>query len=211
MKQLNIQETQNMLLFMAERLMASKELLCEIDGKVGDGDHGFGIERGFKAVKAMLEENTYATINELFKASGMTMLHSMGGASGVIFSQLFLGAAAIPEEEKLTSEILAQVMRKGLEKIKATGKAQLGDKTMIDALEPAVLELEQESSGSLEEATGKAMLAAENGVEKTKEYPAKFGRAKFVYERSIGVQDAGATTVFLMFEAMHTYISQQNE
>ncbi|MGN7397308.1 dihydroxyacetone kinase subunit DhaL [Peribacillus frigoritolerans] len=211
MKQLTAEDTRNMLLFVADQLIANKEMLCEIDGKIGDGDHGFGIERGFKAVKKALEDNTYLTMNTVYRDAGMAMLRSMGGASGVIFSRMFLGADALPERENLDSEALALMMREGLEKVKSQGKAQLGDKTMVDAFEPAVLALEKEKHNYLEVALNQAVQAADAGVEETKHYPAKFGRAKFVFERSIGEQDAGATSVSLIFKAMHDYISVKKE
>lgn len=205
MKQLTVQDTQNMLLYVSDKLIASKDMLCEIDGKIGDGDHGFGIERGFKAVKEIIMKNTYPTINDLYKEAGMALIQSMGGASGIIFSQMFLGANTIPEKSSLDTETLALMMREGLEKVKNKGKAKLGDKTMVDALEPAVLALEKEKGNSLVIALEEATLSSKQGVENTKQYPAKFGRAKFVFERSIGQQDAGATTVSLIFEAMYNF------
>lgn len=90
------------LLSMAKTMIESKELLCEIDGKIGDGDHGIGIERGFLAVKALLEERDFGDIKDMLQEIGMTMLNSMGGASGVIFSALFLGAREQPPMAELT-------------------------------------------------------------------------------------------------------------
>ncbi|GEN86304.1 dihydroxyacetone kinase subunit DhaL [Oceanobacillus sojae] len=210
MEQLTVQETQAMLIFVADNLIEAKEMLCEIDGKIGDGDHGFGIARGFNAVKETLNSNTYATVNNVFKDIGMSMLRSMGGASGVIFSSMFLGAGTLPDLAKLNTESLTSILREGLKKVKAQGKAKMGDKTMVDAYEPAVIALEQSQDSTLETALKSAVLAAEDGVRKTKEYPAKHGRAKFLYDRSIGIEDAGATTVSLIFKAMYNYLSTKN-
>ncbi|MFD1452228.1 dihydroxyacetone kinase subunit DhaL [Oceanobacillus sojae] len=210
MEQLTVQETQAMLIFVADNLIEAKEMLCEIDGKIGDGDHGFGIARGFNAVKETLNSKTYATLNNVFKDTGMSMLRSMGGASGVIFSSMFLGAGTLPDLEKLNTESLTSILREGLKKVKAQGKAKMGDKTMVDAYEPAVIALEQSQDSTLETALKSAVLAAEDGVRKTKEYPAKHGRAKFLYDRSIGIEDAGATTVSLIFKAMYNYLSTKN-
>lgn len=208
MEQLTVQETRDMLIFVADNLIESKEMLCEIDGKIGDGDHGFGIARGFTAVKETLDDNTYSTVNNVFKDTGMSMLHSMGGASGIIFSSMFLGGSALTDLETLNIGSLTSIMRGGLEKVKVQGKAKLGDKTMVDAYEPAVIALEKNQDSSLKIALKSAFLAAEDGVRKTKEYPAKHGRAKFLYDRSIGIEDAGATTVSLIFKAMYNYLSK---
>lgn len=122
MEQLTVQETRDMLIFVADNLIESKEMLCEIDGKIGDGDHGFGIARGFTAVKETLNDNTYSTVNNVFKDTGMSMLHSMGGASGIIFSSMFLGGSALTDLETLNIGSLTSIMRGGLEKVKVRGK-----------------------------------------------------------------------------------------
>lgn len=209
MKQLSTEDVKNMYLFVAEHMIQYKDLLCNIDGEIGDGDHGFGIERGFKSIKEKLESNNYETINEVFKGIGMSMLQSMGGASGVIFSGMFLGGSVLPKLVILDSEALALIMGEGLKKVKALGNAEIGDKTMVDAFEPAVLALEENQSNSIKVALENACLSANEGVENTKKFKAKFGRAKFVQERSIGVQDAGATTVSLIFKLMYEFVLEK--
>ncbi|MEK5382413.1 dihydroxyacetone kinase subunit DhaL [Niallia sp. FSL W8-0635] len=207
MENLSINETIEMMRYVSLRLTEYKNFLNEVDGAIGDGDHGNGIERGFKAVHQLLDSSTsYSTINELFGSIGKITLQSMGGASGVIFSQLFLGAGSVNPYEELSSESLATMMRAGLQQVKKFGKADIGDKTLIEALEPAVITLESSTNLSLKDALSLAVKAAEEGVEKSKEYPAKFGRAKFVKDRSIGKQDAGATTISLIFKEMYSYL-----
>jgi len=207
METLSVNETIEMMRYVSLKLTEYKNFLNEVDGAIGDGDHGNGIERGFKAVHQLLDSPTsYSTINELFGSIGKTMLQSMGGASGVIFSQLFLGAGSVNPYEELSSESLAAMMRAGLQQVKKFGKAEIGDKTLIEALEPAVITLESSTNLSLKEALSLTVKAAEEGVEKSKEYPAKFGRAKFVKDRSIGKQDAGATTISLIFKEMYSYL-----
>ena len=132
----------------------------------------------------------------------------MGGASGVIFGSMFLGG--IKGYEKITEldgENLTKIMRGSLESIKTRGKAQVGDKTMVDALEPAVIAMEGADKEDLAALLKAAAEAAKEGVENTKKYVAKFGRAKSLMERAIGHQDAGATSVSIIFEAMYTYAS----
>ena len=101
------------------------------------------------------------------------------------------------------------MMRASLDAVKHRGKAQLGDKTMVDALEPAVLALERQACAELEESLKAAALAAEEGVEKTKDYVAKFGRAKFLGERTLGYEDAGAVSVRVIFQTMKEYAEVQ--
>ena len=138
------------------------------------------------------------------------MLNSMGGASGVIFGSMFLGGVkGMPVSDKLDGIQFAQIMRGALEAIKARGKAQVGDKTMVDALEPAVIAMEKESQEDLEPVLESAKTAAWDGVENTKQYVAKFGRSKSLMERAIGYQDAGATSVAIIFEAMYNYVKEQ--
>lgn len=137
------------------------------------------------------------------------MISSMGGASGVIFGTLFTGGLkGLDPQETLDSNLLANILENALNAIKQRGKADLGDKTMIDALEPAVLALKQkaENDAGLLACLKAAEEAAAQGVEKTKSYIAKFGRAKTLGERAIGHQDAGATTVWIIFKSMKEYI-----
>lgn len=210
MKELDITQLKDMLLYVAELMAGSKNYLCEIDGRIGDGDHGIGIERGFIAVKEVLLAKSFNSINEIFRETGMAMLNSMGGASGVIFSAVFLGITKEPATTNLTIETFIKMCREGLSKIKKQGKAQKGDKTMVDALEPAVEAME--SALPLENfltLLDLATNAAQEGMEATKTYPARFGRAKFLKERSIGCQDAGATSVFLIFRFMKQWLENQ--
>lgn len=149
------------------------------------------------------EKNAYA----LFEAAGKAMLFSMGGASGVIFGSLYLAGSKDSEAKSvLQAEDLAKMERKSLANIQEKGGASVGDKTMVDALAPAVKALEENSGRGLLEMLKAAEKAAEQGVEDTKKYQAKFGRAKSLMERAIGYQDAGATSVWLIFQGMREYV-----
>ena len=136
MKEMNAANVSEMMNYVADQMIGKKDLLCEIDGKTGDGDHGMGIERGFTAVKKFLAEEQPQTIREIFGGLGMAMMNSMGGASGVIFSAIFLGILKQPEQEKLDAELLRGMCESGLKRIKSAGGADEGDKTMIDPLLP---------------------------------------------------------------------------
>ena len=213
LEELGCEDARNMLLYIADKIIAQKPYLTEIDSAIGDGDHGIGMAGGMRRVKKKLmtmqgEGNVY----RLFEAAGTEMLMSMGGASGVIFGSLYLaGAKGAQAGPVLGAADLARMERKSLEAIQERGKAQKGDKTMVDALLPAVEALEANRESSLLEALKAAEAAAYQGVEDTKQYTAKFGRAKSLMERAIGHQDAGATSVWLIFQGMREFVEGISE
>lgn len=202
------EDIRNMLIYIADKIISKKPYLTDIDSAIGDGDHGIGMAGGMQKAKRKLmsmkgEKNAYA----LFEAAGKAMLYSMGGASGVIFGSLYLaGAKNMESKEILEAADLAKMERKSLENIQEKGGASVGDKTMVDALAPAVEALEQNAEKGLLEMLKAAETAAAEGVEDTKKYQAKFGRAKSLMERAIGYQDAGATSVWLIFQGMREYV-----
>lgn len=206
--ELNAEDARNMLLYIADKVITKKPYLTEIDSVIGDGDHGIGMAGGMQKAKKKLlkmkgEENAYA----VFETAGQAMLMSMGGASGVIFGSLYLaGAKGMEAKAVLTADDLAGMERKSLAAIQERGKAEVGDKTMVDALAPAVEALEANRNKSLLEMLKAAEEAARQGMEDTKKYVAKFGRAKSLMERAIGHQDAGATSVWLIFQGMREFV-----
>lgn len=208
MKTLTVEQTTDMIICVCDAIIRNKPYLTEVDSKIGDGDHGIGMSGGMEKAKAVLEEKRpFQDVNSVFKTTGMAMLNSMGGASGVIFGSMFLGGIkGLEAIGELDRDTIAKIMRGSLEAIKERGKAQVGDKTMVDALEPAVIELEKGDKEDLVSLFFAAKEAARQGVENTKNYIAKFGRAKSLLERAIGYQDAGATSVFIIFEAMYEFV-----
>lgn len=211
---LGASQVKEMLLYVGERVRENKPILTKIDSAIGDGDHGIGMSVGFTKAEENLNQKEFNTINDVFKTTGMAMIQSMGGASGVIFGTMFLGGVkSLNPKEQLDVGTLAEVFGKSLEAIKHRGKANLGDKTMIDALEPAVNGLKESAnaSSSLLESLKKAEENAASGVENTKDYVAKFGRAKSLGERAIGHQDAGATSVWIIFKSMREWVEEVNK
>lgn len=208
LSELNAEDTRNMLIYIANKIIANKSFLTEVDSAIGDGDHGIGMAGGMQKVRAkMVKMKTEDNVYSLFEAAGKAMLMSMGGASGVIFGSLYLaGATGMEAKTELNSADLAQMEYKSLQAIRERGKAEVGDKTMVDALAPAVQALEANKNKSLLEMLKAAEEAAKQGVEDTKKYQAKFGRAKTLMERSIGFQDAGATSVWLIFQGMREFV-----
>lgn len=213
MRTLNTEQTVDMIICACDAIIKNRSYLTEVDSRIGDGDHGIGMSGGMeKAKSALMEKRPFADINTVFKTTGMTMLNSMGGASGVIFGSMFLGGMkGLESFTELDGRLFARIMRGALEAIKARGKASVGDKTMVDALEPAVAAMEHADTEDMRETLEAAYKAAYEGVERTKTYVARFGRAKSLMERSIGFQDAGATSVAIIFEAMYGYVDGEED
>lgn len=208
LEELSSSDARNMLMYVAKKIIKNKPYLTEIDSAIGDGDHGIGMALGMeKVLKTLSEMEDEANVYRIFEAAGRAMLMSMGGASGVIFGSLYLaGAVDMEAREKIGAEELAGMERKSLRAIRERGKAKPGDKTMVDALEPAVNEMEKTWQGGLLHMLKEAEAAAKQGVEDTKKYVARFGRAKSLMERAVGFQDAGATSVWLILQGMREFV-----
>lgn len=171
--------------------------LTQLDAAIGDGDHGANLARGFGKVEQKLASDPPATPAALFKLVGMTLIGSVGGASGPLFGTFFLEAGkAAGEGADLDDRALTACLAAGLAGVKARGKAETGDKTMVDALTPAIEALQ--SGRSLAEAAA----AARAGAEATKPLIARKGRASYLGERAIGHVDPGATSSALLLEAL---------
>ena len=208
---LSVEQTKDMLCFVAHRMIEHKDYLGEVDSAIGDGDHGIGMSIGFSAALGKLEGGTFSTVNDLFKTTGMQMLSSMGGASGVIFGSMFLGGVkGLQPSAELTAPLMATIIDGSLTAIKTRGGASVGDKTMVDALEPAssALGLAAQEGRDLEHAVAAAEVAASAGVESTKGFIAKYGRAKSLGDRAIGHPDPGAISVYLIFQSMGMWLGE---
>ncbi len=189
----------------------AKEELCKLDSFVGDGDHGFTVERGFSAVKALLEEAEFASPKEALEAAGDELADTMGGAIGLIIGGLFSGGAeAMEDKDDLEAEDIYTLLSAGLEEIKLIGGAKEGDRTLIDALSPAcdAFKAALDEGKAVGECISDAADAAEAGAKATADMVAKKGRAKFLQEESKGYVDAGAVTMSKIIRAMSDYINQ---
>jgi dihydroxyacetone kinase-like protein len=182
------------------RLVAEhRSELSELDAAIGDGDHGTNMDRGMQAVVANLGGET---VGDVLKQAGMTLVSTVGGASGPLYGTFFLRfATAAGGTPDLDPTQFAAAMRAGLEGIVARGKAEAGDKTMFDALAPAVQALEAGVAGDFATTLRAAADAAEKGRDGTVEMLARKGRASYLGERSIGHQDPGATSAALLVSA----------
>lgn len=205
---LNAEDTKNMLIYIADKIIAQKPYLTEVDSAIGDGDHGIGMAGGMqKAKRKLLKMERTENVYEIFETAGQAMLMNMGGASGVIFGSLYLaGAKEMEPQTVLGAEELANMLKKSLDAIRDRGGAQVGDKTMVDALSPAVDAMAGSKDKGLFQMLTAAEEAARQGMEDTKKYIAKFGRAKSLLERAIGHQDAGATSVYFIIQGMREFV-----
>jgi phosphoenolpyruvate---glycerone phosphotransferase subunit DhaL len=185
----------------AARVAENRDRLTELDAAIGDADHGANMDRGLTAVVAALDEGPPPGAAALFKLVGMTLVSTVGGASGPLYGTLFLRmATSAGGADDLDAQALAKSLRAGLDGVVARGKAEAGDKTMFDALAPAVdaLEAGLAEGRSLAAALRAATAAAEAGRDATIPMLARKGRASYLGERSVGHQDPGATSVTLL-------------
>ena len=191
------------------RLIAEqRDQLTALDAAIGDADHGTNMDRGMSAVVSNLSGLGGETAAQLCKQAGMTLVSTVGGASGPLYGTFLLRfAAAAGERTELDATEFAAAMRAGLDGIVARGKAEREDKTMFDALAPAVEALEAGLAGPFDEALRAAADAADKGRDATIEMLARKGRASYLGERSIGHQDPGATSAALLVRAAATTLA----
>lgn len=203
---LNKDEVKAMLILVADRIIENEPMLSEADRNLGDGDHGLGMKRGMEAVKEKLAGDV-ESVEKAFAATGMAMMSSMGGASGAIFGTLWRnGGKALAGREAFDAQGLADLIKAGLDGVMARGGAKPGDKTMIDALHPAMLKAQEVAALPLNEAITAVAQAASDGRDASKAMIATMGRAKTLGEGSIGFPDAGACSVAVIFDAMRDYV-----
>src|SRR4051812_25540554 len=191
----------------ARLVAANKDLLTTLDAAIGDADHGTNMDRGMAAVTAALADDTPAGVAALLKLTGMKLVSTVGGASGPLYGTLFLRmAAAAGDTGTIDPASFAKALRAGLDGVVARGRAEAGDKTMYDALAPAVDRLEAglAAGAPLGAALTDAVSAAEAGRDATTPMLARKGRASYLGERSVGHQDPGATSVTLLIRAAAT-------
>ncbi|OUL18115.1 dihydroxyacetone kinase subunit DhaL [Nostoc sp. 106C] len=193
----------------ATEIAQNKEYLTELDAAIGDADHGINMDRGFKKVISQLPTFADQDIGSILKAVSMTLISSIGGASGPLYGTWFLRASAdVTGKQELTEQDLQRLLQFGLNGVLQRGKAQLGDKTMVDVLSPSVLAFEQAvgEGRDIVAALQQAVIAAEQGMKDTTPMLAKKGRASYLGERSIGHQDPGATSAYLMLKCLLTVV-----
>lgn len=189
----------------SQLLADNREYLTQLDSSIGDADHGVNMDRGFKAVLGKLPTVADKDIGTILKSVGMTLVQTVGGASGPLYGTFFLQAGvATANRMELSLADWASAVEGAINGLMARGKANIGDKTMVDALVPALHALKQAIADGVDEreALRQSAAAAEQGMRNTIPLVAKKGRASYLAERSAGHQDPGATSSYLMFKAM---------
>lgn len=188
------------------------EYLTELDSAIGDADHGINMAKGFKAVKEKLNKIEVNNVGDVLKVVGLTLVSNVGGASGPLYGTAFMKGAAAANKEEIDMEDFINILRNAAEGIKMRGKSQRGEKTILDALEPALEALIYGREKKLDN-----MVIIENmrdealkGVEYTKGIVATKGRASYLGERSLGHQDPGATSCYLMINEIYSFLAKEN-
>ncbi|MCJ7788607.1 MAG: dihydroxyacetone kinase subunit L [Candidatus Atribacteria bacterium] len=186
----------------AKYISENKEYLTELDSAIGDGDHGINMDKGCKNALEKIENLKLATPSEFFRTISMAMLSSVGGASGPLYGTVFMKiSATLSGKTNVTIEDLEEALQNALNAIKVLGKAEVGDKTMIDVWEPVVNKFKESlvNKNSLSE---DLIKTAKESMERTIPLVARRGRASYLGERSANHQDPGATSSYLFFKAL---------
>jgi dihydroxyacetone kinase-like protein len=189
----------------ADALHENAPYLTQLDAAIGDADHGINMDRGFTAVRAKFPSMQTMDMATRLRTVGSTLVSTVGGASGPLYGTAFLraGGAVVGKENLALADVIA-MLEAFLGGITARGKAQPGEKTMVDALTPALAAAKeaQGQGASLAEVTARAASAAEEGMKATIPMLATKGRASYLGERSIGHQDPGATSSWLILRCL---------
>ncbi len=193
----------------ASAVEANRDYLTQLDAAIGDADHGVNMSRGLSAVMAKLPQADAVAPGPLLVTVGSTLISTVGGAAGPLYGTAFRQAGkALGDGETFEPEELLAALRAALEGIQKLGAATLGDKTMVDALAPAIDAFEKElgAGGDMGSVSRKAREAAEEGMRATIPLQARKGRASYLGPRSVGHQDPGATSTALIFQALERVV-----
>lgn len=192
---------------LSQVLHENRDYLTQLDSAIGDADHGINMDRGFKAVSEKLPAMAGMDIGSMLKTVGTTLVSTVGGASGPLYGTAFLraGMATSGKHELYETDVVG-MFEAALEGIKARGKAQPGEKTMLDALIPALAAAQTAQDDGMTVMLRRAEKAAETGAKATIPMLATKGRASYLGERSVGHQDPGATSFWLLFKTLSATI-----
>ncbi|MBO1004084.1 dihydroxyacetone kinase subunit DhaL [Pseudogracilibacillus auburnensis] len=189
-----------------EKIQENKQYLTKLDQPIGDGDHGINMARGFQEVVTIVNEKEYDTVSDVMKATAMTVMSKVGGASGPLYGTAFLKMSlAFKEKEVIDDATFIHGLEEALNGIKQRGRAIHGEKTLVDVWEPVVNKLKQENNFQADLILNTAKAA----MEKTKETMATKGRAAYFKENSIGHIDPGSASSFYLFEALAEVLEEE--
>lgn len=192
-------------------ISANADEVTALDQEIGDGDHVYNLQRGIEALKQQEQDFTTLDWVAAWQKIGMTMMSKIGGASGSLYGSLFVTMSKAAKDQTMTLSVFADSFHEGVELIKKRGRADVGEKTMLDVLVPVAQYLQQAANEGVSgaELLQKLNAVAEAGVESTKDMLATKGRASFLGERTIGHIDAGAKTAQLMISAVSSVVGKQ--
>ena len=193
----------------ADRLHERRDELTQLDSAIGDADHGTNMDRGFTAVRGKLAELAEADLGATSKAVGMTLISTVGGASGPLYGTFFLRLAhrARRTDQRHRPPSSGEALHAALEGVRMRGKAEADDKTMVDALAPAVDAYDAAQGDGLAAALAAAAAAAAAGRDRITPLVARKGRASYLGERAMGHQDPGATSTTILFESLRDAVA----
>lgn len=213
MDTLTTQQLSDALRLAAAYIVEAEPYLTEVDTVIGDGDHGEGMKIGFTALGIQLDKENYATPYALLHASGLCLVRTMGGASGVLFGTLFIGGLeAVKGKNVLSASDLAAFFDQSIAAVQQRGRTGPGGKTMVDALVEANEAMKNKLAGSkqIEDILCAAYLGATAGMEKTKDMLPQAGRSKNFREKALGYPDPGAISVSIIFKGLYEAIMGMN-
>lgn len=196
---------------LAHTFEINRELLTELDAAIGDADHGVNSARGFAAVKSRLQDVATHDIGTILQTTSLTLALKMGGASGLLYANFFKNAAETAgTKEALSLAEWTEMFESGINGIYQRGRAEIGDKTMIDAWMPAyrALQIANAEQREIQTALCQCADAANQGMLATVELRANKGRASYLGDRSIGHQDPGATSTYLILSSLCDVVSR---
>jgi dihydroxyacetone kinase-like protein len=196
--------TRTWIMTVASAIAQQADYLTQLDSAIGDADHGVNMNRGFTAVVAALDEFEATSVADVLVRTGTTLVSKVGGASGPLYGTAFRSIGKALEGSTVDARQFAAALRAGLEGVQRIGAAVPGDKTIVDAYAPALdaFEKDLDDGGNLATATASAAAAAEEGMRATTAMQARKGRASYLGPRSVGHQDPGATSTWLIFRAL---------
>jgi dihydroxyacetone kinase-like protein len=197
------------LMGVCDAMVGSIDDFTHADQAIGDGDHGLAIGRGFRAAREAISSHPRVDVGELFDGIGLAMLTSMGGASGAIYGTLFRrGGRGLHGRQTFDSDALAIFLEEGLLGVRERGGAKVGDKTIVDALEPASLAARATTKRPLREALAAVAEAAGEGMERTNDMRATLGRARTLGDRAVGHVDPGALSFTFMVRQLSRLVEE---
>lgn len=209
---LSVQDFQRAMLHVCDAIVAKEAYLTALDCQIGDGDHGHGMRDGFTSLRAVLRKTSFESFYEVTRMTGITLLRAMGGASGVLFCSLFTGGhEAVVGKQGLNASELIAFFEAGILAIAKRGRCKVGDKTMLDALLPALsaMKTEKQHTEDVREILKAAAEGAILGAQATEGMIPRLGRAMNFRQKALGLPDPGAVSVSIIMQGLYEGVQEE--